>query len=154
MWRTPNYPSTPTQISPLRGYVALVTCPTWHCKAQYKHVMIAFCQPNSRSIPSWAAFIHRPLTAVGSPQYCALALLLHTLHSGLDTRTGVPIHILELGKGAILKYEKKSCSRSTKNNTISCGTDLSAKSLHLDIVNPVQPKQTSERCCQLSRLPK
>ena len=52
------------------------------------------------------------------------------------------------------KIWKKSCSRSTKNNTISCGTDLSAKSLHLDIVNPVQPKQTSERCCQLSRLPK
>ena len=24
----PNYPTTPTQISPLRGYVALVTCPT------------------------------------------------------------------------------------------------------------------------------
>ena len=28
MWWMPNYPSTPTQISPLRGYVALVTCPT------------------------------------------------------------------------------------------------------------------------------
>ena len=105
--------------------------------------MIAFCQPNSRSIPSWAAFIHRPLTAVGSPQYCALALLLHALHSGLDTRTGVPIHILELGKGAILRYGR-SCSRTTKNNTISCGADLFAKSLHYRYCKPC-PAQADKR---------
>ena len=149
----PNYPTTPTQISPLRGYVALVTCPTllqgtiqsyYDCflSTKFKIYSLLGSFHSQASHCCWISAILRPcFTSTYIAQWVG--------HSDRG-----PNSYFGIRKRRNFKIWEKLFPNYKKQHNIMVEQICLLNHCIIDIVNPVQPKQTSERCCQLSRLPK